>query len=92
MKSNLKQLKAQKAHEAMAASKAQHEAKSAPTPLPVVPKVVKVKVPREKKVVFDDENVNTGRWTSEEKALFDRGLQIYGKGNWTKIRSLIPQR
>jgi hypothetical protein len=34
----------------------------------------------------------SGRWSKSECVAFDRGIQIYGKGNWTQIATLIPTR
>lgn len=33
-----------------------------------------------------------GRWSKSECVAFERGIQIYGKGNWTQIATLIPTR
>lgn len=35
---------------------------------------------------------STGRWDKSECEAFERGIQIYGKSNWTRIATLIPTR
>lgn len=34
---------------------------------------------------------NTGRWTDEERALFEEGLRLHGK-QWKHIADMIPTR
>jgi SHAQKYF class myb-like DNA-binding protein len=36
-------------------------------------------------------NYNTGRWTSKEKKLFNRGLKIFGK-KWNQLQAFIKTR
>ena len=91
-------LKVNKAKEAMAASKEKEVAKVAIEKKVVVEKPKKAsKPPAQKAPVLpvgeeDSSPLTSGRWTEEEKAMFKQGLARFGSGNWTKIKSLIPNR
>jgi hypothetical protein len=37
-------------------------------------------------------NIKRSKWTAEEDDLLRRAVQLYGMGNWTKVRRLVPGR
>jgi hypothetical protein len=37
-------------------------------------------------------NIKRSKWTVEEDDLLRRAVQLYGMGNWTKVRRLVPGR
>lgn len=37
-------------------------------------------------------NIKRSKWTAEEDDLVRRAVQLYGMGNWTKVRRLVPGR
>jgi Myb-like DNA-binding domain len=49
-----------------------------------------------KKVVTGKENqparINRGRWTTQERLTFLRGLRVHGKSKWKEISKMIPTR
>mmetsp|Transcript_24545 Transcript_24545/g.42010 ORF Transcript_24545/g.42010 Transcript_24545/m.42010 type:complete len:518 (+) Transcript_24545:117-1670(+) len=56
------------------------------------PKLISPKSKRRKLCKASDRQENTGRWSTDEHKLFLRGLEVYGRGGWKEISSLVCTR